>query len=284
MMRKRLSLLLVFCAGVMSNLYADGDRGGSSNSSSGYGSPLVYSTMFGADSLYFEKEDQHHYSFKMVNGRAILNNRIPAVVLDTVKGMVWTCQNLQDQSNRWVKTDLAKGDNHSEQKKYVVRMLEWQDANLRVPAIVLDTRKGITWICPNIVDEKAGWIRNDLAHQSEDSAVEGRYIVRIMKGRAIKNTRVPALVLDTVKGIVWTCQNLQDTDPLWVKIDLAEGKETNEDKHKYIVKMLEWQDADLRMPAMALDVEKGIAWNCPNIIDGKAVWLKTSLPDLAESN
>ena len=43
---------------------------------------------------------------------------------------------------------------------------------------------------------------------------DGRYVLRIMYGRAMNNNRIPALVLDQVMGIVWTCQNLQDGKPL----------------------------------------------------------------------
>ena len=41
--------------------------------------------------------------------------------------------------------------------------------------------------------------------------------------------------------------------------------------------MLEWQDADLRMPAVVLDADLGIAWTCPNIIDGQAIWIQKNL-------
>jgi hypothetical protein len=34
--------------------------------------------------------------------------------------------------------------------------------------------------------------------------------------------------------------------------------------------MMEWQDADLRMPAVVVDVDDGKVWNCPNVVDGKA--------------
>jgi len=106
---------------------------------------------------------------------------------------------------------------------------------------------------------------------------DGRYVLRIMNGRAIKNTRVPALVLDSVRGIVWTCQNLQDGRPLWVKADLGQNGDAELSEKKYVVKMLEWQDADLRMPAIVLDVQEGIVWTCQNIIDGKALWVQSDL-------
>lgn len=106
---------------------------------------------------------------------------------------------------------------------------------------------------------------------------DGRYIVRIMNGRAIRNTRIPAVVLDQVKGIVWTCQNLQDGVPLWVKADLGQNGDKPLTRKKYTIKMLEWQDADLRMPAIVLDIDEGIVWTCQNIIDGKALWVQKDL-------
>lgn len=106
---------------------------------------------------------------------------------------------------------------------------------------------------------------------------DGRYVLRIMYGRAIKNTRIPAVVLDQVRGIVWTCQNLQDGKPLWVKADLGQNGDKPLTRKKYVVKMLEWQDSDLRMPAIVLDIDEGITWTCQNIIDGKARWVQTDL-------
>lgn len=106
---------------------------------------------------------------------------------------------------------------------------------------------------------------------------ENRYEVHIMNGRGIKNTRIPAMVLDTIRGIVWTCQNLQDGKPLWVKADLANNGDKPLTKKRYVAKMLEWQDADLRMPAVVLDTEEGIVWTCQNIIDGRARWIQLDL-------
>lgn len=111
---------------------------------------------------------------------------------------------------------------------------------------------------------------------------DGRYVLRIMEGRAIRNTRIPALVLDQVMGIVWTCQNLQDGKPLWVKADLGQNGNKPLTRKKYVCKMLEWQDADLRMPAIVLDIEEGIVWTCQNIIDGKAMWIQRDLKSGAE--
>jgi len=106
---------------------------------------------------------------------------------------------------------------------------------------------------------------------------EGRYVIAMQTGRGVVNTRLPAIVLDSYRGLIWTCQNLQDGNPLWVMVDLGKNGNAPMNKKKYIVRMLEWQDADLRMPAMVMDVESGIVWNCPNIIDGKATWIEKKL-------
>jgi hypothetical protein len=106
---------------------------------------------------------------------------------------------------------------------------------------------------------------------------DGRYVLRIMNGRAVTNNRVPAIVLDQIRGVVWTCQNLQDGRPLWVRADLGQNGAVPLTKKKYTIKMLEWQDADLRMPAIVLDIEEGIVWTCQNIVDGKARWIQTDL-------
>jgi len=106
---------------------------------------------------------------------------------------------------------------------------------------------------------------------------DGRYVLSMMEGRAMTNVRIPAMVLDTVRGIVWTCQNLQDGKPLWVKADLGQNGNKPLTKKKYVGKMLLWQDADLRMPAIVLDSEEGVVWTCQNIIDGKALWVQVNL-------
>lgn len=123
-------------------------------------------------------------------------------------------------------------------------------------------------------------IANPFSDSEEND--KGRYVFQMMTGRAIKNTRIPAVILDSVQGIVWTCQNLQDGKPLWVKTDLGQNGGKSLSKKKYIVKMLVWQDADLRMPAVVLDTEEGIVWTCPNIIDGKATWIQKDLKGGAE--
>ncbi|MFC1703302.1 hypothetical protein ACFL1E_00770, partial [Candidatus Omnitrophota bacterium] len=70
--------------------------------------------------------------------------------------------------------------------------------------------------------------------------------------------------------------------PLWVKADLGKNGDKPLTKKKYTVQMLEWQDSDLRMPAIVLDIEEGIVWTCQNIIDGKARWVQMDLKSGAE--
>src|SRR5664280_1831045 len=108
---------------------------------------------------------------------------------------------------------------------------------------------------------------------------EGRYVLVMQYGRVIHNTRVPGIILDSYRGIVWTCQNLQDEKPLCVKTDLGLNGTKPLNKKKYIVRMMEWQDNDLRVPAVVVDVDEGKVWNCPNVVDGKAVWVEKDLQE-----
>lgn len=112
------------------------------------------------------------------------------------------------------------------------------------------------------------------AEPSYNELQEGRYVLIMQNGRAASNTRVPAIVLDSFRGIIWTCQNLQDGKPLWVKLDLGKNGDKPITKKKYIARMLEWQDADLRMPGVVMDPEEGKVWTCPNVVDGEATWIE----------
>lgn len=120
-------------------------------------------------------------------------------------------------------------------------------------------------------------VSSGLTEPTYNELQEGRFVLIMQNGRAISNTRVPAIVLDSFKGIIWTCQNLQDGRPLWVKTDLGKNGDKSMPKKKYVARMLEWQDADLRMPAVVIDIEDGKVWNCPNIVDGKATWIQKDL-------
>jgi len=98
------------------------------------------------------------------NARGTVTSNTPAVVLDSVSGIVWRCQNLQTERAQWIKTDLAKnGDKPLSGKKYIIRMLEWPSSELKIPAVVLDIEEGRVWTCPNVLDESAPWVERNLA-------------------------------------------------------------------------------------------------------------------------
>jgi len=113
-------------------------------------------------------------------------------------------------------------------------------------------------LCPCLVFSSGGILNAQPVAQT-NTLQEGRYVIAMQAGRAVKNTRIPALVLDSYRGIVWTCQNLQDGNPLWVMVDLAKMGKAPATKKKYVVRMLEWQDADLRMLWMLKTVSYGLA-------------------------
>jgi hypothetical protein len=123
--------------------------------------------------------------------------------------------------------------------------------------------------------------RHDVVVEEKPQGPHYELIMQNERGR--KNTRVPALILDTYRGIVWTCQNIQDGRPLWVKTDLGQHGNTPMTKKRYISKMLERQEGALRVPALVLDTEEGVVWNCPNIIDANATWIRKNLVDLVET-
>ncbi|MBI3990579.1 MAG: hypothetical protein HY350_00360 [Candidatus Omnitrophica bacterium] len=100
-----------------------------------------------------------------------MRKRTPAVVLDTYLGIVWRCQDIKDAKLLWIKTDLAKNTGQEPtKKKYVINVPPFTGEDSRIPAVVLDTEMGKTWICPDIVDENAGWVQTDL---TKDIAKEG---------------------------------------------------------------------------------------------------------------
>jgi hypothetical protein len=112
---------------------------------------------------------------------------------------------------------------------------------------------------------------------------EARYIVVMVRGsggvytRTNLNTKTPAVVLDTVLGIVWRCQDLQDEKPLWIKTDLAKNQDQTLSDKKYTIKMLEWPSSELKIPAIVLDVEEGKAWTCHNLLDEDSAWIQKDL-------
>jgi len=90
-------------------------------------------------------------------------------------------------------------------------------------------------------------------------------------------TKTPALVLDSVLGIVWRCQNLQDENPVWVKTDLAKNKDKALTAKKYIIRMLEWPSSETKLPAIVLDIEEGKVWTCPDVMNISSRWAEKDL-------
>ncbi|MFH0912665.1 MAG: hypothetical protein V1884_00045 [Candidatus Omnitrophota bacterium] len=108
---------------------------------------------------------------------------------------------------------------------------------------------------------------------------EARYILLMMKGRSVQNTRVPVIILDSFQGIIWTCRNLQEDRPTWIRTDLGKNQEPLSRK-KYTGRVLEWQDANSRMPAIILDTEGGKAWTCSDIITNGDIWVETDFKNV----
>jgi hypothetical protein len=111
---------------------------------------------------------------------------------------------------------------------------------------------------------------------------EARFVLLMMKGRAIQNTRVPALILDSVQGIIWICQSVQDDRPIWSKTDLGQNGNKPLSRKKYIGRILEWQEANLKVPAIVLDIDDGKAWTCSDIITNGDTWVLTDFKNVTQ--
>ncbi|MFH1641083.1 MAG: hypothetical protein ABIA66_03860, partial [Candidatus Omnitrophota bacterium] len=70
---------------------------------------------------------------------------------------------------------------------------------------------------------------------AEDASKEGvdRYDLISVKAGEIKNAIIPAMVLDSYRGIVWTCHNLQDARSSWIKTDLGQHGDKPMIRKKY---------------------------------------------------
>ena len=112
---------------------------------------------------------------------------------------------------------------------------------------------------------------------------QGRYVLLVVGGanvayqRSYIVTRTPALVLDSVLGIVWRCRNLQEDRPVWIKTDLAKIKEGSASAKRYTLKTLDYFGSEQRVPAVVLDTEGGKIWTCSNILDDVAPWVQKDL-------
>jgi len=92
-----------------------------------------------------------------------LQRKLPVVVLDSYLGIVWRCQDLQDEKPIWIKTDLAKNsDKQASGKKYTIRIPTYTGYGVQIPAIVVDTEEGKTWTCSDISSVDTGWVEKDL--------------------------------------------------------------------------------------------------------------------------
>jgi hypothetical protein len=116
-----------------------------------------------------------------------------------------------------------------------------------------------------------------------DQAQEGRYVLAMLKGsgtnaRGAVTSNTPAVVLDSVAGIVWRCTNLQTERPQWIKADLAKNGNKPLAGKKYVIRMLEWPSGELKISAVVLDSEEGTVWTCPNVLDESAPWIEKDLP------
>jgi len=112
---------------------------------------------------------------------------------------------------------------------------------------------------------------------------EGRYVLLVVGGsnaatqRSYMITKTPALILDSVLGIVWRNRNLQDERPVWVKMDLAKIKDKSRLTKKYIIKTLDYLGSEPKVPAVVVDTEEGKVWTCSNILDEMATWIQKDL-------
>lgn len=103
---------------------------------------------------------------------------------------------------------------------------------------------------------------------------EGRFVLSMMKGRSTQNTSIPAMILDSFQGIVWVCEDLENSKPIWLKTDLGQNKEPLSHK-KYIARILEWQEGNFKVPAIIIDTEGGTVWTCANVAGDGDVWNQT---------
>jgi len=104
---------------------------------------------------------------------------------------------------------------------------------------------------------------------------EARYVLLMMKGRSLQNTRVPAIILDSVQGIVWTCKSLQEDRPIWIRTDLARNTDDSLSRKKYLASIPQWQEANAKVPAIVLDTDEGKTWTCSDIITNGDTWVQT---------
>jgi hypothetical protein len=122
----------------------------------------------------------------------------------------------------------------------------------------------------------AGVNSNLSAGDTSDGQQESRFVLVLDSTREAKDSIVPIMVLDSYKGIVWTCHNLQDARSSWIKTDLGQNGDKQIMKRRYNAKIVEGGTTGA-MLGIVYDNDEGIIWICPNIIDNKSIWMKKDL-------
>lgn len=120
---------------------------------------------------------------------------------------------------------------------------------------------------------------NDYAPSGDEN--EGRFVLSMMKGRSTQNTSIPALILDSFQGIVWVCEDLENSKPIWIKTDLGQNKDPLSRK-RYIARILEWQEGNFKVPAIVIDTEEGAVWTCPDVSGSGETWIQTDFQSAAQ--
>jgi len=120
------------------------------------------------------------------------------------------------------------------------------------------------------------------AEYTASDTQDGRYVLVTIESEGIYaktlQRKIPAIVLDTVRGIVWRCQNLAEEKPVWIKTDLGKNSDASLSKKRYIVKIPTSSSNDLKIPAIVLDTEEGKTWTCRDITSPDAIWVEKDLP------
>ncbi len=120
---------------------------------------------------------------------------------------------------------------------------------------------------------------NDYAPSTDEN--EGRFVMSMMRGRSTQNTSIPALILDSFQGIVWVCEDLENSRPIWLKTDLGQNKEALSQK-KYVGRILEWQEGNFKVPAIIIDTKEGTVWTCANVAGDGEVWNQTDFQNASQ--
>ncbi|MFH1458713.1 MAG: hypothetical protein ABIG31_06110 [Candidatus Omnitrophota bacterium] len=118
---------------------------------------------------------------------------------------------------------VVGGANVAYQRSYIVS---------KTPALMLDSALGIVWRCKNLQEDRPVWIKTDLAKNKGVARLGKRYTVKALDYFGSEQ-KVPAVVLDTEEGKIWTCSNLLDDVAPWVQKDLVQEAKEPESKYKY---------------------------------------------------